>query len=525
MKKNPVIITITFSSWFILVFFVIWPWIHQLDSKDYLFSYLAHLNAIIWWIVLFWAFHHLGYKFFSFFKQDLIDTSSNKDIPEIAILYLTCDDFIENACGSCIEQDYPHFRLLICDDSSLLGNQHRIEEFTKKQSLNSSKIRLIRRNKKNGYKAGNINHALRNEIKEDWFLLVDADQILPKKYLSQLVKNIPKNPTNTAFIQAASKAYDDHEEISVFQSAMGPEVSLFYNRDLSYRENCGFLPLLGHGALINTKICKSLGGFPEIVSEDFAYALRAVNQKKRGIYVENVSSNEAFPFDFGGFIIRLKKFSGGTAEIFKRELSKFLFGPATFIEKYDFFILMIWYLLMPLIVLNSYLGAYIVHGLWSQEIIYLHPALPYLYTGMFISIFVLNNSITKNWGKTLRFYFWSTAIYSAALPGAGWSFVKNLLFGKPRFNRTPKGSYYTPLNLRESVFMVMLGLIACGFSLYFLSPFSPILLGQGIAYLSYPFYSQLNRATIIGQFARIIIYIPGLMMMFALYAMWIWGRY
>lgn len=522
--KKPTLVLCSVGIWFSLVFWVIWPWITQFDLSDYMLSVLAHISAAIWWLVLLWALHHLVFQLSALFVRSSNGKSEeeviNPQFPSVAILYVTCDDFNRESCKSCVDQDYVRSRVLICDDSKLPMYKKTTRDFSVKHR---HKCTLITRSTNQGFKAGNVNHAIENFVTEDWVLLIDADQILPPDYLSQIVSSLPSDTSNIGFIQAAHKALVD-EGSSRFQVVLSPEVALYYSRDLAVRESFGFVPLLGHGALIRRSAWESSGRLPEMVSEDFAFALEAANQGQRGIYREDVVSYEAYPYDFGGFMIRLRKFAGGTAELFRRKALPFLAGPASIVEKWDFGMQLFWYMLMPLVTLNGFLGAYVTHRLWLEGVPYLQPTLPYLYTWLLFSLFAVKISITQDWGTAVKFYFWSTAVYAAAMPVASFSFVKHLFF-RPVFRRTPKNGEQTRLSFAESSLMILLGLAAITCANQWFSPFSPILAGQGIAYLSYPLWGKLCSNSLLGAVARLLIYVPGFLMLFALYAMWVWGRY
>ena len=524
IHKKPVIILGSVGIWSILVFVVIWPWIHQFDRLDLTLSVLAHISAAIWWLALLWALHHLGFQIGGLFSGKRTSTSkTNSRSPSVAVLYVTCDDFIPECCQSCIEQDYENFRVLICDDSRMPKYKEMVRRF---YTEHASRCSLITRSTNKGFKAGNLNHAIGNYVTEEWILLVDADQLLPKNYLSQLVAKLPDtDDAAVAFVQTAHEAIVNQES-SHFQVALSPGVALYYLRDLSVRESFGFMPLLGHGALIRKSAWASLGGFPEVVSEDFAFSLRAVNEGRRGIYIEDVVSYETFPYDFGGFMIRLRKFAGGTAELFCRFWREILpsSGAASVVEKWDLFMQLFWYPLMPLVMINGFLGAYVTHRLWIEGLPYLHPVLPYLYTWLLLSLFALKVSVTQGWAGAFRFYFWSTAIYAAAMPLAGLSFIKHL-FSRPAFDRTPKNREETRLSFALSTLMVFLGLTALVCAMSWISPFSPVLAGQGVAYLSYPLYGKLCSRSMIGMVSRLLIYVPGIFMLLAIYAMWNWARF
>jgi hypothetical protein len=143
---------------------------------------------------------------------------------------------------------------------------------------------------------------------------------------------------------------------------------------------------------------------------------------------------------------------------------------------------------------------------------------------MIIGIFILHVSIAKDVAAALRFFFWSTAIYTSAMPVAGWSFLKHF-FVKPQFERTPKNKEEKRVNIIDSVIMVAVGLTALTCSVVWYSPFTPVLFGQGSAYFLFPLYGQLCKESPWGALARKLVYLPGLSMIVALFAMWTFGLY
>jgi glycosyltransferase involved in cell wall biosynthesis len=515
--KHPGIILTVLAFWFIIIGMVIWHWLYLYRTPDFPFAYLAIANFLIWWIALLWGIHHMLFQLLALFKKPNTLNVSNPPTPKIAILYITCDDFNHESCQSCCDQEYPNAQVYICDDSQTNECKKQIDEFCNKHPS----CQLTRRDTLTGFKAGNLNHAIQNKVKEEWMLLVDADQFLPEKYLVNLAKNIPGEDPYVAFIQSAHDA-KSFRPASYFQKAMEPEVAMFYTRSLSVRQKFGFVPMLGHGALVRRSSWDEVGKFPEIVSEDFAFAIEIASKNKRGIYVEDVKGFEEYPHDFGGFMIRVRKWAGGTAELLKwRHLR---YRTLSFIENWDFGMQILGYIIAPFIFLNSFLGSYVLHKLWNEYTILLNPSLPYLYTFLLLVTLTIITSISKNIGQVVVFYFWATAIYTASLPIIGFTFLKHL-FISPSFRRTPKNGTNTPLGFWESVLMMLFGCITLGLANYWFSPFSYVLYGVGSAYLSYPLLGQLSSTSWLGKLSRVVVYLPGSFMVYALYAMWIYGRY
>jgi cellulose synthase/poly-beta-1,6-N-acetylglucosamine synthase-like glycosyltransferase len=407
-------------------------------------------------------------------------------------------------------------RVYILDDSSSNKAKTEINDFV----MSHPSCRHVTRPDRCGFKAGNINHALRENVQENYILLVDADQLLPTDFIRRLVERAETDlDPRPVFFQAANQPIEK-EDMSPFQRNMCPEISIFYERDLSARERFGFVPLLGHGALIRQDDCIGIDAFPELVSEDFAFALRAARKGKRGTYAADIVSGEAYPYDFGAFMTRLKKFSSGSEELLEKECSAFFFKRgASMAEKWDFFMAMLWYILMPMLVLNGFMSAYVVHILWELNFPYIHPVLPCLYSWLLIALFAVTLSATKNWKRAFYFYFWSTAIYTAALPVSAWSFLARPVAG-PRFERTPKSKEHTSLKRPDTVLTIALGVAAilCGFA--WMSPFSPVIVAQGTAYCSFPLYAHLCADSWVGKVARAPTWLPGMLHLAGLFAVW-----
>jgi cellulose synthase/poly-beta-1,6-N-acetylglucosamine synthase-like glycosyltransferase len=448
-----------------------------------------------------------------------LELACSAGLPSVAILYTTCDDFEHQCCQSCLDQDYSNCRVIVCDDSEEDKYKSFVKEFCSRRDVQCI---LVHRPDRQGYKAGNLNYAISNFVKEDYdyILLVDADQSVPRNFVTQLVRELSSAAPNVAFVQAAHRA-ESASESSQLQRELALDVSTFYIRDLAVRNSFGFVPLLGHGALIRTKILEEAGGFPEVVSEDFPLSLVLACKRWRGNYVRHIVSGEALPFDFGGFMTRIRKFAGGTAELVKGYLGSFLKGPSSLIEKWDFLMMIGWYLMPLIVTANGFLSASVCHVFWKEKESYLHPLLPFLFLWLWFAQFTVGLSVADRWCGAVRFYFWVTAVYTSALPLTGYSFLKHLIV-KPSFKRTPKGRVTQSLRGLDIALMVGFGLCALVLSIVWVSPFSPYFAGQDVAYLSYPLYGVNSFA---GRTARVLVYLPGIFMIVSLYTMWAWNYF
>ena len=232
--------------------------------------------------------------------------------PPVAVLYTTRNDFREEAVHSCLDLDYPEAHVFILDYSTSANYQKRIDDWA---STFSSKITIIRRPTHEGFKAGNLNNALR-QIKDryPYFVICDADGILPKKFITSLLPYFAWDP-QTAFVQALQKANPAQD--GFFGRTMGYMVMSHYRHFVRAKNRFGFVMFYGHGALLATKAWEAVGGFPEVVTEDLAFAAKVREHGFRGYYTERVECLEDFPPTYGQFRVRTEKWIRGTTLFLK----------------------------------------------------------------------------------------------------------------------------------------------------------------------------------------------------------------
>ncbi|MGE0352897.1 MAG: glycosyltransferase [Gemmatimonadales bacterium] len=235
--------------------------------------------------------------------------------PPVALLYLTCNDFVEESAASCLVQEYPNYRLYLLDDSSDPGYQAQVDAFA---GRHPGRVRVVRRAERRGFKAGNLNDGLaRAAVDEPLFALVDADEVLPPNFLRRMVPMLLADD-RCGYVQANHKANPAGR--GGLKAAVGVGIDIHWRWYHPLRNRYGFVMLLGHGALVRRKVWEDVGGFPEIVSEDLAFSLRARHHGWHGVFAEHVICQEEFPETIRAFRVRHMKWTRGTCEFFAREM-------------------------------------------------------------------------------------------------------------------------------------------------------------------------------------------------------------
>lgn len=295
-------------------------------AKFFLVLFILILD--IFW---FYIFFHLVIVGFSYFRAN--DSSSRQFtlqigeaqndagspvFPKTALLYTTCNDFQEEAALTHIRQNYPNYQLFILDDSSDLDYRRKVDEFAER-FLN--KVIVIRRENRSGFKAGNVNHALRNiGSVYEYFSVSDSDTRLPPNYISDLLPFVLNY--KIAFAQSAQICNVNPQ--TPFSEFMRINTDIHFRHYASIKNRYGFVMWYGHGALMRRDVWEKVRGLPEIATEDLAFSMRIREAGYEGVFVEEVVCSEDFPPTYKQYRKRNEKWIRGTAECLLRFYPSFV---------------------------------------------------------------------------------------------------------------------------------------------------------------------------------------------------------
>lgn len=320
--KNPKasLYIFVFATWlFCLVWFE--PRLLQLLDMATNFSGWTALLLLIVFINIAWLYglYNISIVLFSIYyrhtKKSPTPSIPLTSKPAVALLYTTCNDFAEQSVLSCVQQDYPAYTVYILDDSSNDKSKGEVDEFA---SRYPQLVKVIRRNNRHAFKAGNLNHALAM-LNEKYFAIADADEILPTDFLSKTVPVLEADK-NCGFVQANHRANPNTN--SKLSKALGTGIDIHWQWYQPLRNEYGFVMFLGHGAVLRRECWEKIGGFPEIVSEDLGFAIRIRELGYRGFFQEDVICYEDFPETVRAFRVRHMKWTRGTCEFLNKEFKR-----------------------------------------------------------------------------------------------------------------------------------------------------------------------------------------------------------
>jgi cellulose synthase/poly-beta-1,6-N-acetylglucosamine synthase-like glycosyltransferase len=319
-KPKATLYIFVFTSWLLCL---LWfePRLLQLLSIAANFGGWVALALFIVFINIAWLYglYNIAIVLFAIYYNKF----GKKDIPSIpltttpavALLYTTCNDFAEESVVSCVNQDYPFYTVYLLDDSSNEESKNQVDEFA---SRYPQRVKVIRRNNRHAYKAGNLNNALAM-LDEKYFAIADADEILPTNFLSKTVA-VMEADDSCGFVQANHRANPNNK--SKLGKALGAGIDIHWKWYQPLRNEYGFVMFLGHGALLRRECWKKIGGFPEIVSEDLGFAIRIRELGYRGFFQEDVICYEDFPETVRTFRVRHMKWTRGTCEFLSKEFKR-----------------------------------------------------------------------------------------------------------------------------------------------------------------------------------------------------------
>lgn len=317
-QKSPLMFIVIFAVWIGVVAHFhprLWSLLDASDSwwGHFSIGYFIIFAELAWLygiynvaVVLHAAFY--GNRLKHHYERTDSSSEAFDVMPPVAMLYTTCNDFVAASAETCLAQSYDNARLYILDDSSDDVVREEIDQFAKGHPCN---VTVIRRPERTGAKAGNLNYALTHVVQEPLFAIVDADEKLPADFLSRLVPRLMSDPS-CGFVQANHRA--EQNPSSPLARDMGVGVDIHWKWYQPLRNRFGFVMFLGHGAVLRRECWDQVGGFPELVSEDLAYAIALREKGYHGLFAEDVICEEQFPETVRAFRIRHVKWTRGTCE-------------------------------------------------------------------------------------------------------------------------------------------------------------------------------------------------------------------
>lgn len=377
---------------------------------------------------------------------EALQNPENFDWPTVSILLPVYNEseVIERLIDAICQLTYPNEKveILVLDDSTDETSDlaiARVARYFKK----GKNIRILRRNKRRGYKAGNLMRGIQN-AQGDFFVIFDADFVPPQDFL---LRTIPRfeNP-KLGYLQTGI-GYENRDVsfLTRFQAMeMGHQQVVTVGLDA----NGDMASLSGSSCVWRRDCVESLGGWSaSTITEDTDLGYRAQLGDWEYVYMRDVMSMSILPESTEAFRVQRERWGRGLLHSAFRHVHKMFQQRMPLMRRmhalsmmFSSLLLASVYVLLLLCLPLSYLVSFEDFSVpfWVALVFY-----------VFVAIWGLSNISAAKKGAFIQERFglwrtlWSTYVYvSLFLPMAWYYFVggiRALMGVHGQFYRTPKG--------------------------------------------------------------------------------------
>lgn len=228
--------------------------------------------------------------------------------PKVLLLYTTCNDFIPSALSQSMKQDYSNVQTVILDDSRKKPYIRKVDAF----KATHPEVKLVRRKAHYGFKAGNINHFLRNYHNYDYFVILDSDEVIPEDFVSKALHYFAFDP-KMGILQCT---HNSDRNQNWFMSEFSRSSTTFWKVYNTFKLKYGFSAMYGHGAMVSRQDYETTPcGFPQIVAEDISFSLESEFKGFRIGFSNLILCHEEFPINYLAFKKRQMKWVSGNWQL------------------------------------------------------------------------------------------------------------------------------------------------------------------------------------------------------------------
>jgi cellulose synthase/poly-beta-1,6-N-acetylglucosamine synthase-like glycosyltransferase len=256
-------------------------------------------------------------------------------------------------------------KIYILDDSTNSEDKKNMEILS-----NELQVSLITRSGREGYKAGNINNAIKNHVKENYFAVFDSDQAPHTDFLEETMDEF-SNP-EIGFVQTPQNLIANDTPLERGQQ-MG--TNIFYQAQCVSKAEDKAMPYCGTNLVVRTSVFKLVNGFSYYTAtEDIDIGIKMNEAGYHGAYIPKVLANGFAVQDFNAYSSQQYRWANGNLAILRKNIFRILFGKFSFRQQIHTLFTLGWWLigLVSLIyifvpILSFFLGG--THHTWLPTIL------------------------------------------------------------------------------------------------------------------------------------------------------------
>jgi cellulose synthase/poly-beta-1,6-N-acetylglucosamine synthase-like glycosyltransferase len=243
--------------------------------------------------------------------QDLPKHLHLDRFPAVALIMTVCDDIFLSTIERLKLQIYPNCHIFILDDSNDPSNQALVDQLAAQSGYS-----VVRRDPRQGFKAGNLNHWLTHFGSAYKYLVVfDTDSRADADFITRLVDYAehPKNE-NIAIFQSKVFSWNTHRLFTRILAVTAPARMNILKRTA---DQMGTLFAFGHNYLARIDHILDIGGFPEnVTAEDTALTL-LLSARGYSVRLVDLISYDTEPQDPLLYAQRTIRWAKQTVEMFR----------------------------------------------------------------------------------------------------------------------------------------------------------------------------------------------------------------
>ncbi len=278
------------------------------------------LTLLIFPAELFSFFFSLYFVYVLLAKKPKDIISRKKVEGSVAVLlpvYNEPKEIVERTMRAVKQLKWDKVKTYLLDDSTNEDDKKNMDLLARKYD-----ITIIRRKDRIGYKAGNINNALRTTVKEDYFVILDADQAPEEEFFQETLYHF--NDPTVAFVQVPQHFIN---EATPLQRAAKTGANIFYRAQSLAKSNDGAMPFCGTNVVVRAKAFREVGGFSYYTStEDIELGIRMNEKGYKGMYVPKILVHGYTPPDFKAYSSQQYRWANGNLAILRESWLKLLGG-------------------------------------------------------------------------------------------------------------------------------------------------------------------------------------------------------
>ncbi len=216
---------------------------------------------------------------------------------------------IETACNI----DYPREKLEIqVLDDSTDETREIVDEMVLRKRAEGFNIYCIRRDKREGFKAGALKNGMRF-AQGEFIAIFDADFIIPPDFLK---KTLPYfKDENIAFVQAKWGYLNENENSLTRIQAMILRNHFWLEQEAKFKNGFFFNFNGTAGIWRKSAIIKAGNWHGDTLAEDLDLSLRAYLKGLKGVFLNNFETPSELPSDLPSFIKQQKRWTKGTFQV------------------------------------------------------------------------------------------------------------------------------------------------------------------------------------------------------------------